>query len=346
MRTCDFHFDLPDELIAQRPCDQRSSSRLLHLSRTTDSSQHSIKHQQFNDLPDLLNAGDLLVFNDTRVIPARLYGKKATGGKVEILIERLIDEQHCLAQIRASKTPKSDSVISIEGSNSIYELKVESRQDDMFILSALHGEQISEIMQEVGHMPLPPYITRTDENFDFERYQTVYSKQPGAVAAPTAGLHFDEDILNKLKEKGIRSAFITLHVGAGTFQPVRTDNIEDHRMHTEYIEVSQETVDLCTETRDQGNRIIAVGTTSVRSLETASASGSLMPYTGETDIFIYPGYNFISVDAMITNFHLPESTLLMLVSAFSGKDSVLGAYNEAIEKKYRFFSYGDAMLID
>jgi len=346
MRTCDFHFDLPDELIAQRPCDQRSSSRLLHLSRTTDSSQHSIKHQQFNDLPDLLNAGDLLVFNDTRVIPARLYGKKATGGKVEILIERLIDEQHCLAQIRASKTPKSDSVISIEGSNSIYELKVESRQDDMFILSALHGEQISEIMQEVGHMPLPPYITRTDENFDFERYQTVYSKQPGAVAAPTAGLHFDEDILNKLKEKGIRSAFITLHVGAGTFQPVRTDNIEDHRMHTEYIEVSQETVDLCTETRDQGNRIIAVGTTSVRSLETASASGSLMPYTGETDIFIYPGYNFISVDAMITNFHLPESTLLILVSAFSGKDSVLGAYNEAIEKKYRFFSYGDAMLID
>ena len=346
MRTCEFHFDLPNELIAQHPCEQRSSSRLLHLSRASGNTPDLIQHQQFKDLADILNAGDLLVFNDTRVIPARLFGLKETGGKVEILIERLLDEQRCLVQIRSSKTPKENSVISIEGKNSNYELRVETRQDDMFILSSNQGIELSEIMEEAGHIPLPPYIARTDNLSDIERYQTIFSKTPGAVAAPTAGLHFDSDIMNKLKDKGIQTAFITLHVGAGTFQPVRTENIEDHHMHSEYIEVNQETVGLCLKTREQGGRIVAVGTTSVRALETASTSGSLKPYTGETDIFIYPGYKFISVDAMITNFHLSESTLLMLVCAFSGKDSIFNAYKQAIENKYRFFSYGDAMLLD
>ena len=346
MRTCEFHFDLPDELIAQHPCEQRSSSRLLHLSRASSDASTLIQHQQFRDLPDILNAGDLLVFNDTRVIPARLFGKKATGGKVEILIERLLDEQRCLAQIRSSKTPKENSVIHIDNNNSTYELRVGTRQDDMFILSAKQGDKLSEIMEEAGHMPLPPYISRSDNLSDLERYQTIFSKKPGAVAAPTAGLHFDDEIMNRLEEKGIQTTFITLHVGAGTFQPVRAENIEDHRMHSEYLEVNQETVDLCLKTRQQGGRIIAVGTTSVRSLETASASGVLRPYIGETDIFIKPGYKFVSVDAMITNFHLPESTLLMLVCAFSDKDSVLNAYNQAIESQYRFFSYGDTMLID
>lgn len=347
MRTCEFHFDLPDELIAQHPCEQRSSSRLLHLSRTSGNTPNLIQHQQFKDLPEILNAGDLLVFNDTRVIPARLFGKKITGGKVEILIERLLDEQRCLAQIRSSKTPKDNSVINIENKkNSKYELTVETRQDDMFILSSKQGHKLSEIMEQAGHMPLPPYITRTDNFSDLERYQTVFSRRPGAVAAPTAGLHFDDEIMNRLEQKGIQTTFITLHVGAGTFQPVRTENIEDHRMHSEYLEVNQETVDLCLKTRQRGGRIIAVGTTSVRSLETASASGILKPYTGETDIFIKPGYKFVSVDAMITNFHLPESTLLMLVSAFSDRDSVFNAYNQAVEMRYRFFSYGDTMLID
>lgn len=346
MRTSEFYFDLPNELIAQHPCEQRSSSRLLHLSRASTNGQHLIQHQHIRDLPEILDSGDLLVFNDTRVIPARLFGKKQTGGKVEILLERLRDEYQCLAQVRSSKTPKEGSIITVEGNNSSYELKVEAREHDMFVLASPQNHKITKIIDDVGHMPLPPYINRTDSPSDMERYQTVFSRKPGAVAAPTAGLHFDDEIMSKLKKKGIQTAFITLHVGAGTFQPVRTENLEDHRMHSEYIEVDQKTVDLCKHTRDCGKRIIAVGTTSVRSLETASMSGVLKPYAGETDIFIYPGYQFKSIDAMITNFHLPESTLLMLVCAFSGKNPVFEAYNQAIAEKYRFFSYGDAMLID
>lgn len=344
MRTDDFHFDLPDELIAQQPCEQRSASRLLHLSRASEVSHESIQHRQFKDLIELLNTGDLLVFNDTRVIPARLYGQKATGGKVEVLIERLINENQCLAHVRASKTPKIDSLLHI-GDDGDYTLKVDARQDDLFVLSSNNDTRLTDVMQQVGHIPLPPYITRADEAVDFERYQTVYSKKPGAVAAPTAGLHFDDAMLEQLKEKGIQSTFVTLHVGAGTFQPVRTENIEEHAMHSEYLEVGQATVDACKQARKNGGRIIAVGTTAVRSLETASASGRLQPFSGETDIFIYPGYVFCSVDAMVTNFHLSESTLLMLVSAFAGRDTIFEAYRQAIENRYRFFSYGDAMFI-
>ena len=342
MRTDDFYFDLPDELIAQQPCEQRSASRLLHLARGPEGG--SLQHLQFSDLPDLIQPEDLLVFNDTRVIPARLYGQKATGGKIEVLIERLVDENHCLAHVRASKTPKINSLLHI-GNTGEYTLKVDARQNDLFVLSSSGETGLTDIMQQAGHMPLPPYITRADEDVDFERYQTVYSKNPGAVAAPTAGLHFDELILEKLKEKGVQSTYVTLHVGAGTFQPVRAENIEDHHMHSEYLEVSQATVDACRQARERGGRIIAVGTTAVRSLETASASGSLEPYSGETDIFIYPGYQFRSVDAMVTNFHLSESTLLMLVSAFAGRETVIDAYRQAIENRYRFFSYGDAMFI-
>ena len=344
MRTDDFHFDLPDELIAQQPCEQRTASRLLHLSRSPETGEEAIQHRHFKDLVKLLNAGDLLVFNDTRVIPARLYGHKATGGKVEVLIERLIDENHCLAHVRASKTPKVDALLHI-GDDGAYTLKVDARQGNLFVLSSNNDAKLTDIMQQVGHIPLPPYITRADEAVDFERYQTVYSKRPGAVAAPTAGLHFDDDLLGELKEKGIQSTFVTLHVGAGTFQPVRAENIEDHHMHSEYLEVSQATVDMCRETRERGGRVIAVGTTAVRSLETASASGTLQAFAGETDIFIYPGYEFRSVDAMVTNFHLSESTLLMLVSAFAGKEAIFEAYRQAIESRYRFFSYGDAMFI-
>ena len=344
MRTNDFHFDLPDELIAQQPCEQRSASRLLHLSRASEVNQDSIQHRKFKDLIELINTDDLLVFNDTRVIPARLYGQKTTGGKVEVLIERLIDENHCLAQVRASKTPKIDSLLHI-GDDGDYTLNVDARQDDLFVLSSNNDVKLTDVMQQVGHIPLPPYITRADEAVDFERYQTVYSKKPGAVAAPTAGLHFDDSMLEQLKEKGVQSTFVTLHVGAGTFQPVRTENIEDHAMHSEYLEVNQATVDACKQARKNGGRIIAVGTTAVRSLETASASGTLQPFSGETDIFIYPGYEFHSVDAIITNFHLSESTLLMLVSAFAGRDTIFDAYRQAIEKRYRFFSYGDAMFI-
>ena len=344
MRTDDFYFDLPDELIAQQPCKQRSASRLLHLSRAPKTGQNPIQHRQFKDLPELLNPGDLLVFNDTRVIPARLFGQKATGGKVEVLIERLIDENHCLAHVRASKTPKVGSLLHI-GDEGAYTLKVDARQDDLFVLSSNDDTRLTDIMQQVGHIPLPPYITRADEAVDFERYQTVYSKNPGAVAAPTAGLHFDDAIIRQLKEKGVQSTFVTLHVGAGTFQPVRSEFIEDHPMHSEYLEVSQATVEACQQTRHQGGRIIAIGTTAVRSLETASASGTLQAFSGETSIFIYPGYEFRSVDAMVTNFHLSESTLLMLVSAFAGKQSIFDAYQEAIQNRYRFFSYGDAMFI-
>jgi len=343
MKTREFQYHLPEQLIAQKPCDIRSQSRLLHYSR----SQQLIQHLQFNNIVDLINADDCLVFNNTRVIPARMYGYKETGGKVEILIERLTNQHQCLAQIRASKTPKSGSIITLcdENNTQNYTVTVEGREGDLFILTCQNNTAMADIMETIGHMPLPPYISREDTNEDFSRYQTVYAKTPGAVAAPTAGLHFDKALLEKLEDKGITSAYVTLHVGAGTFQPVRSKNIKDHKMHYEYLEVPQQTVDLCQQTRQNGGRIIAVGTTTVRSLETASQNGVLETYSGETDIFIYPGYQFKSVDALITNFHLPESTLLMLISAFAGKDEIMACYEEAVNKEYRFFSYGDAMFI-
>jgi S-adenosylmethionine:tRNA ribosyltransferase-isomerase len=340
MQTRDFYYELPDQLIAQQPCAQRSASRMLVVNRQTD----ELIDSQFSSLLDYLEPGDCLVFNNTRVIPARLYGKKSSGGKVEILIERVLDESRALAHIRASKSPKPGAIIKIDDSD--YELEVTGRNGELFEIKVAHpGDSLSEVLQSCGHMPLPPYITRADDAIDLERYQTVYADQPGAVAAPTAGLHFDNDLLAALKARDIVTTFVTLHVGAGTFQPVRCEHIQDHHMHSEYLEVSEETVAQCHAARAAGKRIVAVGTTSVRCLETASASGELKSYRGETDIFIYPGYTFRSVDAMITNFHLPESTLLMLVSAFAGREKMLSAYQHAVAQRYRFFSYGDAMLI-
>ncbi len=343
MKTCEFQYHLPQQLIAQKPCDIRSQSRLLHYTRE----RKKINHLQFSDIINLIDADDLLVFNNTRVIPARMYGYKETGGKVEILVERLVDQQTCLAHIRASKTPKPGNRINLsnEDKTHSYTVMVEGRDDDLFILRSEAQQTMAEIMESIGHMPLPPYINRDDTVEDFSRYQTVYAETPGAIAAPTAGLHFDQALLEKLKDKGINSAYVTLHVGAGTFQPVRSESIEDHAMHFEYLDVPQQTVDKCLQTRKNGGRIIAVGTTTVRSLETASQNGQLDSYSGETDIFIYPGYQFKSIDALITNFHLPESTLLMLISAFAGKDEMLRCYAEAVAKEYRFFSYGDAMFI-
>lgn len=343
MKTRDFHYPLPDHLIAQKPCEIRSQSRLLHYSRANQ----SISHLQFNNVLDLINANDLLVFNNTRVIPARIYGNKETGGRVEILIERLSGEQRCLAHIKASKTPKPGSKLTLSDlkNKHQYSVTVEGREGELFILSTQDNHSMANIMENIGHMPLPPYISRTDTVEDFSRYQTVYANNPGAVAAPTAGLHFDTDLLNRLDDKGINSAYVTLHVGAGTFQPVRCESINEHHMHSEYLVVPQETVEICQQTRQNGGRIIAVGTTTVRSLETASKNGQLEAYAGETDIFIYPGYQFVSTDALITNFHLPESTLLMLISAFASKDEIMRCYTEAIAEEYRFFSYGDAMFI-
>jgi S-adenosylmethionine:tRNA ribosyltransferase-isomerase len=343
MKTREFHYQLPPQLIAQKPCEIRSQSRLLHYSRT----DQSINHLLFKNIIDLINPGDLLVFNNTRVIPARIYGFKETGGKLEILIERLTGEHQCLAHIKASKTAKPGSTITLcdNQNKQQFSVTVEGREGDLFVLTSATNQPIADIMESIGHMPLPPYISRGDTIEDFSRYQTVYADEPGAVAAPTAGLHFDDDLLQKLKNKGIYSATVTLHVGAGTFQPVRCKNIKDHQMHDEYLVVPQETVDQCQQTRENGGRIIAVGTTTVRSLETASQNGKLEAYAGETDIFIYPGYQFKTIDALITNFHLPESTLLMLISAFAGKDEIMSCYAQAVAEKYRFFSYGDAMYI-
>ena len=344
MKTREFHYHLPEHLIAQKPCEIRSQSRLLHYSRA----DKSINHLQFNKLLDLINPGDCLVFNNTRVIPARIYGFKETGGKVEILVERLTGTNQCLAHLKASKTPKAGSKITLSDADKkqLFTVTVEGREGDLFVLRSDATTPMASIMQSIGHMPLPPYIDRDDTVEDFSRYQTVYADSPGAVAAPTAGLHFDDELLAKFKDKGIHFAFVTLHVGAGTFQPVRCEQIEDHPMHFEYLVVPQETVDICQQTRQHGGRVIAVGTTTVRSLETASQNGQLEAFEGETDIFIYPGYCFKSIDALITNFHLPESTLLMLISALAGKDEIMRCYSEAVSEEYRFFSYGDAMFID
>ena len=300
---------------------------------------------RFHDLPDLLEAGDLLVFNDTRVIPARLFAHKESGGRVEILLERMLSDDRCIAQLRASKSPKPGSRLVLEDGTG---LRVTGRQDTFFELQTEAGAEpgkLSRILSSLGHMPLPPYIHREDTPADRERYQTVYARQPGAVAAPTAGLHFDAELLQGLAEQGIEHTSVTLHVGAGTFQPVRTENIEDHRMHAEYLEVGPDACAAVAAARQRGKRVIAVGTTAVRSLETAARSGSLEPFTGDSRLFIYPGYSFRVIDAMLTNFHLPESTLLMLVCAFAGQRQTLAAYRHAVRSKYRFFSYGDAMLL-
>lgn len=340
MRVTDFSFDLPDELIARYPMANRTSSRLLSLEGNTG----LLVDNQFTDILNMVNPGDLMVFNNTRVIPARLFGQKITGGKLEVLVERMLDDKRILAHVRCSKSPKVDSIICLDGG---YEMKMLGRHDALFELELQSDKTILEVLEEVGHMPLPPYIDRPDEDADKERYQTVYNQNPGAVAAPTAGLHFDDALLKALSDKGVDTAFVTLHVGAGTFQPVKVDNILEHKMHSEWAEVSQEVVDKVAQTKANGKRVIAVGTTSVRSLESAAkaSEGELKEFCRDTDIFIYPGYEFKIVDAMVTNFHLPESTLIMLLSAFAGFDEVKNAYQHAIAQKYRFFSYGDAMFV-
>lgn len=337
MRVSDFDFDLPDEQIARFPTAERTGSRLLCLDGNTE----EIAHQQFADIESFLNPGDLLVMNNTRVIPARLFGRKETGGKLEILVERVLEERKVLAHVRSSKSPKPGSRIFLADGQ--VSAGVSGRQGGLFLID--FDKPVLPQLREYGHMPLPPYIDREDGSADRLRYQTVFAEKDGAVAAPTAGLHFDEALLERLEKKGVNKAFVTLHVGSGTFQPVRVDNITDHEMHSEYIEVPEDVCQAVRETRARGNKLVAVGTTSVRSLESASASGEIQPFTGDTDIFIYPGYEFRSVDAMITNFHLPQSTLLMLVSAFSGQEAILRAYNEAVKEGYRFFSYGDAMWL-
>lgn len=343
MRVADFSFDLPEALIARYPKAERSASRLM----TLDGNSGQINDLGFTDLVAQLQAGDLLVFNNTRVIPARMFGQKASGGKIEVLVERLLDEHRVLAHIRASKAPKVGTELLLEG---VVKATMVARHDALFELE-IHGEKsVLTVLDEIGHMPLPPYIDRPDENSDRERYQTVYNEKPGAVAAPTAGLHFDDELMAKIKAKGIDFAFITLHVGAGTFQPVRVDEIADHVMHAEYVEVPEGVVAQIANTKKNGGRVVAVGTTSVRSLESAAQAAlkqgtELTPFYGDTDIFITPGYQFQVIDALVTNFHLSESTLLMLVSAFSGYDHIKAAYSHAIEQEYRFFSYGDAMFL-
>jgi len=331
-----FAYDLPPELIAFAPAEQRSTSRLLCLDGTSG----TLAHRRFNQLTELLNPGDLLVFNNTRVIPARLFGHKASGGKVEILIERLLPGNQALVQLRASKSPAPGSFIHLDEHTQV---QVLARQGALYELAFASAPL--EVLERLGHMPLPPYISRPDAQADRERYQTVYAQTPGAVAAPTAGLHFDEALMAQLKEQGIETAFVTLHVGAGTFSPVRVDNIHDHQMHSEWMQLSEAVCAQVRAAKARGNRVIAVGTTSVRCLETASRNGAIEPFEGDTSIFIYPGVHFNTVDALITNFHLSESTLLMLVCAFAGYRRTLDAYKVAVEERYRFFSYGDAMFI-
>ena len=344
MKVSQFSFELPPHLIARYPQPQRNASRLLGLN----GNDGSLIDGQFIDLIDKVNEGDLMIFNDTRVIPARVFGQKESGGKLEVLVERMLDEHSVLAHIRCSKSPKPNSKIILDGDINVTMVQ---RHGALFELRFDDARNVLDILEQVGHMPLPPYIDRPDEDSDKERYQTVYNKNPGAVAAPTAGLHFDDEMMSTLRDKGVNIAFVTLHVGAGTFQPVKVEEVTDHVMHNEYIEVSQEVSDLIIATKKAGNRVITVGTTSMRSLESAANKAiengqTMAPFYGDSDIFIYPGYEFKIVDAMVTNFHLPESTLIMLISAFAGYDNVMNAYQHAITKEYRFFSYGDAMFIE
>ena len=340
MQLTDFSYQLPDELIARYPLAQRSASRLLHLS------PQGLAHKTVRDLAQLIRPHDLLVFNDTRVLAARLYGQKSSGGKVEVLVERIVDETIALVHLRASKSPKAGAQLLF--ANGQVQAQMLERVGDLFKLQ--FSEPVRGVLAQYGQMPLPPYLGREVENTDSERYQTVYSdpNKQNSVAAPTAGLHFDEDLLANLKAAGANFAYVTLHVGAGTFQPVRTDDIRDHQMHSEWLNVPPETIQAINETKAKGGRVIAIGTTSVRALESAALynDGQLQAWSGETQIFIYPSYEWKVIDALFTNFHLPESTLLMLVCAFAGKERVMNAYAQAVEQKYRFFSYGDAMFVE
>ena len=331
----DFDFDLPQQLIAQVPLPDRSASRLLQVDGD------ALVDRAFVDIVDLLKAGDLLVFNDTRVLKARFFGVKETGGKIEVLIERVLDDRTVLAQIRASKSPVPGSAIRLADA---FDTVVGERAGDFYTLR--FPSDVFELIETHGRLPLPPYIEHAADAVDEQRYQTVYAKEPGAVAAPTAGLHFDQALLDRLREKGVNFAYVTLHVGAGTFQPVRTENLAEHDMHSEWYTISQDTVDAVNRTRAAGRDIVAVGTTSMRALESASQSGELHAGSADTRLFITPGYSFKTVTRLITNFHLPKSTLLMLVSAFAGYEQIRAAYRHAIEQRYRFFSYGDAMLLN
>ena len=335
MKLSDFDFDLPKSLIAQYPSSIRTDSRLLVLRDIIDDST-------FSQLGNFLKPNDLLVLNDTKVIAARLFGHKDSGGKVEVLVERLINDHEALVMIKSSRSPKIGTYVVLENKSRI---KICDKNDGIYKVN-FESDSILNVLNEIGHIPLPPYINREDSKEDQGRYQTVYAKNDGAVAAPTAGLHFDEMLLSSLENQGINHTFVTLHVGAGTFQPVKVEDIESHKMHSEYYEISTETIDKIEQAKALGGRIIAVGTTAVRALESASVNGSLKHQKGDTDIFIYPGFKFQIVDAMITNFHLPKSSLLMLVSAFIGFEEMFETYSHAIKEKYRFFSYGDAMLLE
>ncbi len=341
MKLSDFKYSLPPELIAQEALEERAASRLLQVDTQTNPA--TIHDKVFSDILDLIDKDDLLVFNNTRVIPARLHGNKESGGKVEVMVERVLDDHRILAHVRANKSPKAGAKLLLEGS---LQAEVLGREDRLFEIRFLHDETVFELLEKHGHIPLPPYIEREDTEADKERYQTVFAKKLGAVAAPTAGLHFTDKLLQSLKNKGVATAQVTLHVGAGTFLPVSVDNLDDHVMHAEWVEVDQKVCDAVEACKARGGKVVAVGTTSVRSLESAAKeTGALQPFTADTKLFITPGYNFNVVDAMITNFHLSESTLLMLVSAFSGYENMMSAYEHAITEKYRFFSYGDAMFL-
>jgi S-adenosylmethionine:tRNA ribosyltransferase-isomerase len=338
VKKSDFDFELPPELIAQAPLPERSASRLLLL----DAQNGTREDRLFRELPDFLQPGDLLVFNDTRVLPARLYGRKESGGAVEILIERVTGAHEATVQLGVSKKPKEGARIELaDGSVAT----VLGRDDAFFRLRFESSEPLEKLLLKLGEMPLPPYIERHADASDMERYQTVYAREPGAVAAPTAGLHFDEAMLATLRDKGVDFGYVTLHVGAGTFQPMRADDVRDHVMHREWLNVGAALVEKIRRTRAGGGRVVAVGTTVVRALESATRDGELQPFAGETQIFIFPGYRITSVDALVTNFHLPQSTLLMLVSALAGREFMLASYRHAVAQRYRFFSYGDAMLI-
>ncbi len=340
MQRSDFEYELPEELIAQQPLPERTASRLLCVDGVTG----AFEDRMFRELPALLREGDLLVLNDTRVIPARLYGYKPTGGRVEILVERVCDAQHILAHVRASKSPREGTRLTLDGSDAA--LLVSGREGSLFALTLENGPDIHTLLTQAGHMPLPPYIERADSDADRERYQTVFAQRPGAVAAPTAGLHFDQAMLDKLQGQGVEVGRLTLHVGAGTFQPVREEDLDAHHMHSEWFEVSADLCEQIAAVRARGGRVVAVGTTVVRALEAAVAEdGELRPRGGETRLFIRPGYRFRVIDALLTNFHLPGSTLLMLVCAFAGHGPVMAAYRHAVAARYRFFSYGDAMFL-
>jgi S-adenosylmethionine:tRNA ribosyltransferase-isomerase len=343
MKRSDFQFELPERQVAQVPLPGRSDSRLLKLNRHTG----EVHDLQFRDLPGLLEPGDLLVRNNTRVIPARMFARKETGGRVEIMLERLTSETRCIAQLRSGKSPRAGTRLVLENDAVVL---VTGRQDSFFTLELAAGKgNLADQVKQTGHMPLPPYIQREDRPEDRERYQTVYAKTPGAVAAPTAGLHFDAALFEKLERRGVESTEVTLHVGAGTFQPVRVERLQDHRMHAEYLEIDEACCNAIRAAKQRGSRVIAVGTTAVRSIETAAQNSppesGITAYRGDSRLFIYPGFEFRVIDGMITNFHLPESTLLMLVCAFAGTRETLAAYRHAIDRDYRFFSYGDAMLV-